>query len=72
MSVDQAERMARSVDVLQIGARNSAELRSRLQCCGPHGQADPLASAASPRRSMSELLAAAEYILSERKPACVL
>ncbi len=69
MSVDQVERMARSVDVLQIGARNMQNF-DLLKAVGRTSRAVLLKRGLS--ATLDELLAAAEYVLSEGNPHVVL
>jgi chorismate mutase/prephenate dehydratase len=69
MSVDQVERMARSVDVLQIGARNMQNF-DLLKAVGK--TTTPVLLKRGLSASLDELLAAAEYILSEGNPQVML
>jgi chorismate mutase/prephenate dehydratase len=69
MSVDQVERMARSVDVLQIGARNMQNF-DLLKAVGRVLRPVMLKRGLS--ATLDELLAAAEYILSEGNPEVML
>jgi chorismate mutase/prephenate dehydratase len=69
MSVDQVERMARSVDVLQIGARNMQNF-DLLKTVGK--TATPVLLKRGLSASLDELLAAAEYVLSEGNPHVIL
>jgi chorismate mutase/prephenate dehydratase len=69
MSVDQVERMARSVDVLQIGARNMQNF-DLLKAVGRAQRPVMLKRGLS--ATLDELLAAAEYILSEGNPEVML
>ncbi len=69
MSVDQVERMARSVDVLQIGARNMQNF-DLLKAVGRTTK--PVLLKRGLSATLDELLAAAEYILSEGNPHVVL
>jgi len=69
MSVDQVERMARSVDVLQIGARNMQNF-DLLKAVGK--TTTPVLLKRGLSASLDELLAAAEYILSEGNPHVIL
>jgi 3-deoxy-7-phosphoheptulonate synthase len=69
MSVDQVERMARSVDVLQIGARNMQNF-DLLKAVGRSGK--PILLKRGLSATLDELLAAAEYILSEGNPLVML
>jgi chorismate mutase/prephenate dehydratase len=69
MSLDQVERMARSVDVLQIGARNMQNF-DLLKAVGRTTRPVMLKRGLS--ATLDELLAAAEYILSEGNPHVIL
>jgi 3-deoxy-7-phosphoheptulonate synthase len=69
MSVDQVERMARSVDVLQIGARNMQNF-DLLKAVGKTNT--PVLLKRGMSASLDELLAAAEYVLSEGNPHVIL
>jgi len=69
MSVDQVERMARSVDVLQIGARNMQNF-DLLKAVGRTSR--PILLKRGLSATLDELLAAAEYILSEGNPHVIL
>ena len=69
MSVDQVERMARSVDVLQIGARNMQNF-DLLKAVGRTSR--PVLLKRGLSATLDELLAAAEYILSEGNPHVIL
>ena len=69
MSLDQVERMARSVDVLQIGARNMQNF-DLLKAVGK--TTTPVLLKRGLSASLDELLAAAEYILSEGNPQVML
>jgi chorismate mutase/prephenate dehydratase len=69
MSIDQVERMAREVDMLQIGARNMQNF-DLLRAVGKTDRAVLLKRGLS--ASLDELLAAAEYILAEGNPNVVL
>jgi 3-deoxy-7-phosphoheptulonate synthase len=69
MSLDQLERMARSVDVLQIGARNMQNF-DLLKAVGK--TTTPVLLKRGLSASLDELLAAAEYILSEGNPQVML
>jgi chorismate mutase/prephenate dehydratase len=69
MSVDQVERMARSVDVLQIGARNMQNF-DLLKAVGK--TTTPVLLKRGLSASLDELLAAAEYILSEGNSQVIL
>ena len=65
MSVDQVERMAREVDVLQIGARNMQNF-DLLKAVGKTER--PVLLKRGMSASLDELLAAAEYVLAEGNP----
>ncbi len=69
MSVDQVERMALSVDVLQVGARNmqNFDLLKALGRCKR-----PILLKRGLSATIDELLAAAEYILAEGNPDVIL
>jgi 3-deoxy-7-phosphoheptulonate synthase len=69
MSVDQVERMARSIDVLQIGARNMQNF-DLLKAVGRTSRTILLKRGLS--ATLDELLAAAEYVLSEGNPHVIL
>jgi len=69
MSIDQVERMAASVDLLQIGARNMQNF-DLLKAVGK--TARPVLLKRGMAASIDELLAAAEYILSEGNPNVIL
>jgi 3-deoxy-7-phosphoheptulonate synthase len=69
MSLDQVERMAREVDVLQIGARNMQNF-DLLKAVGKTDRTVLLKRGLS--ASIDELLAAAEYILAEGNPHVLL
>jgi 3-deoxy-7-phosphoheptulonate synthase len=69
MSIDQLERMARSVDVLQIGARNMQNF-DLLKAVGRTTK--PVVLKRGLSATLDELLAAAEYILSEGNPQVIL
>jgi len=69
MSVDQVEKMAREVDVLQVGARNMQNF-DLLRAIGKTQRAVLLKRGMS--ASIDELLCAAEYILSEGNPNVML
>lgn len=69
MSVDQVERMARAVDILQIGARNMQNF-DLLRAVGR--TTVPVLLKRGMSASLDELLAAAEYVLSEGNPHVVL
>jgi 3-deoxy-7-phosphoheptulonate synthase len=65
MSVDQVERMAASVDMFQIGARNMQNF-DLLKAVGKTQR--PVLLKRGMSASIDELLSAAEYILSEGNP----
>ncbi len=69
MSIDQVERMAASVDVLQIGARNMQNF-DLLKAVGKTER--PILLKRGMAASIDELLAAAEYVLSEGNPNVIL
>jgi chorismate mutase/prephenate dehydratase len=69
MSIDQVERMASSVDLLQIGARNMQNF-DLLKAVGK--TARPVLLKRGMAASIDELLAAAEYVLSEGNPNVIL
>jgi len=69
MSVEQVEAMARAVDVLQIGARNMQNFEL-LRAVGR--TSTPVLLKRGMSASLDELLAAAEYILSEGNPHVIL
>jgi 3-deoxy-7-phosphoheptulonate synthase len=69
MSVDQVERMARAIDVMQIGARNMQNF-DLLKAVGRAGK--PVLLKRGLSATLDELLAAAEYILSEGNPLVML
>ena len=69
MSVDQVERMARAVDVLQIGARNMQNF-DLLRAVGKTSQ--PVLLKRGMSASLDEFLAAAEYVLAEGNPHVIL
>lgn len=69
MSVDQVERMSRAVDVLQIGARNMQNF-DLLRAVGR--TTTPVLLKRGMSASLDELLAAAEYVLSEGNPHVIL
>jgi len=69
MSLDQVERMSRAVDVLQIGARNMQNF-DLLKAVGRTTRPVMLKRGLS--ATLDELLAAAEYILSEGNPHVIL
>ena len=65
MTTDQVERMAAQIDVLQIGARNMQNF-DLLKAVGRCGR--PVLLKRGLSATIDELLAAAEYILSEGNP----
>lgn len=69
MSVEQVERMAREVDVLQIGARNMQNF-DLLKAVGKTDR--PVLLKRGLSASLDELLAAAEYVLAEGNPHVIL
>ncbi|HVU02691.1 MAG TPA: 3-deoxy-7-phosphoheptulonate synthase [Polyangiaceae bacterium] len=69
MSIDQVERMAREVDMLQIGARNMQNF-DLLRAVGKTDR--PVLLKRGLSASLDELLAAAEYVLAEGNPNVVL
>ena len=69
MTIDQVERMAQRVDVLQIGARNMQNF-DLLKAVGRAGR--PVLLKRGLSATIDELLAAAEYILSEGNPNVIL
>lgn len=69
MSVDQVDRMSRAVDILQIGARNMQNF-DLLRAVGK--VTVPVLLKRGMSASIDELLAAAEYILSEGNPHVIL
>jgi 3-deoxy-7-phosphoheptulonate synthase len=69
MSVEQVERMAREVDVLQIGARNMQNF-DLLKAVGKTER--PVLLKRGLSASLDELLAAAEYVLAEGNPHVIL
>lgn len=69
MSVEQVEAMARAVDVLQIGARNMQNFEL-LRAVGR--TSTPVLLKRGMSASLDELLAAAEYVLSEGNPHVIL
>lgn len=69
MSVDQVEAMSRAVDVLQIGARNMQNFEL-LRAVGR--TTTPVLLKRGMSASLDELLAAAEYVLSEGNPHVIL
>ncbi len=69
MTIDQVERMASQIDVLQIGARNMQNF-DLLKAVGRCGR--PVLLKRGLSATIDELLAAAEYILSEGNPNVIL
>ena len=69
MSVEQVERMAASVDLLQIGARNMQNF-DLLKAVGKTER--PILLKRGMAASIDELLSAAEYILAEGNPNVIL
>ncbi|MHB8147185.1 MAG: 3-deoxy-7-phosphoheptulonate synthase [Vulcanimicrobiaceae bacterium] len=69
MTIDQVERMAERIDVLQIGARNMQNF-DLLKAVGRAGR--PVLLKRGLSATIDELLAAAEYILSEGNPNVIL
>ncbi len=69
MTIDQVERMARQIDVLQIGARNMQNF-DLLKAVGRTGH--PVLLKRGLSATLDELLAAAEYILAEGNPNVML
>jgi 3-deoxy-7-phosphoheptulonate synthase len=69
MTVDQVGRMAESIDVLQIGARNMQNF-DLLKAVGRAGR--PVLLKRGFAATIDELLAAAEYILAEGNPNVIL
>lgn len=69
MTIDQVERMAQRVDVLQIGARNMQNF-DLLKAVGRTGH--PVLLKRGLSATIDELLAAAEYILAEGNPNVIL
>ncbi|MGZ3528116.1 MAG: 3-deoxy-7-phosphoheptulonate synthase [Vulcanimicrobiaceae bacterium] len=69
MTIDQVERMAAHVDVLQIGARNMQNF-DLLKAVGRTGH--PVLLKRGLSATIDELLAAAEYILAEGNPNVML
>jgi 3-deoxy-7-phosphoheptulonate synthase len=69
MSIDQVERMAQSVDLLQIGARNMQNF-DLLRAVGKTDR--PILLKRGMAASIDELLSSAEYILSEGNPNVIL
>ncbi len=69
MSIDQVERMAARIDVLQIGARNMQNF-DLLRAVGRSGR--PVLLKRGFAATIDEMLAAAEYILAEGNPNVIL
>jgi len=69
MSIDQVERMAGQIDILQIGARNMQNF-DLLRAVGRTGH--PVLLKRGMSASIDELLNAAEYILAEGNPNVIL
>ncbi|HEY5350468.1 MAG TPA: 3-deoxy-7-phosphoheptulonate synthase, partial [Candidatus Lustribacter sp.] len=69
MTIDQVERMAAQIDVLQIGARNMQNF-DLLKAVGRCGR--PVLLKRGLSATIDEVLAAAEYILSEGNPNVIL
>ena len=69
MTIDQVERLAAQVDVLQIGARNMQNF-DLLKAVGRTGH--PVLLKRGLSATIDELIAAAEYILSEGNPNVML
>jgi chorismate mutase/prephenate dehydratase len=69
MTIDQVERMAEQIDVLQIGARNMQNF-DLLKAVGRAGR--PVLLKRGLSATIDELLAAAEYILAEGNPNVIL
>ncbi|HTX59344.1 MAG TPA: 3-deoxy-7-phosphoheptulonate synthase, partial [Verrucomicrobiae bacterium] len=69
MTIDQVERMAEQIDVLQIGARNMQNF-DLLKAVGRVGR--PVLLKRGLSATLDELLAAAEYILAEGNPNVIL
>ncbi|HEV3152680.1 MAG TPA: 3-deoxy-7-phosphoheptulonate synthase [Candidatus Baltobacteraceae bacterium] len=69
MTIDQVDRMARLIDVLQIGARNMQNF-DLLKAVGRTGK--PVLLKRGLSATLDELLAAAEYILAEGNPNVIL
>ena len=69
MTIDQVARMAAQIDVLQIGARNMQNF-DLLKAVGRCGR--PVLLKRGLAATVDELLAAAEYILSEGNPNVIL
>jgi chorismate mutase/prephenate dehydratase len=69
MTIDQVDRMARQIDVLQIGARNMQNF-DLLKAVGRSGK--PVLLKRGLSATLDELLSAAEYILAEGNPNVIL
>jgi 3-deoxy-7-phosphoheptulonate synthase len=69
MSIDQVDRMAAQVDVLQIGARNMQNF-DLLKAIGRTGK--PVLLKRGLSATIDELIGAAEYILAEGNPNVIL
>lgn len=69
MTVDQVERMAQQIDVLQIGARNMQNF-DLLKAVGRTGK--PVLLKRGLSATIDELLSAAEYVLAEGNPNVIL
>ena len=69
MSIDQVERMAAQIDVLQIGARNMQNF-DLLKAVGRTGK--PVLLKRGLSATIEELIAAAEYVLAEGNPNVIL
>ena len=69
MTIDQVERMASQIDVLQIGARNMQNF-DLLKAVGRTGK--PVLLKRGLSATIDELLAAAEYVLAEGNPNVML
>ena len=69
MTIDQVDRMADHIDVLQIGARNMQNF-DLLRAVGRAGR--PVLLKRGLSATLDELLAAAEYVLSEGNPNVIL
>jgi chorismate mutase/prephenate dehydratase len=69
MTVDQVDRMAAQIDVLQIGARNMQNF-DLLKAVGRSGR--PVLLKRGLSATIDELLAAAEYVLAEGNPNVML
>jgi 3-deoxy-7-phosphoheptulonate synthase len=69
MTIDQVERMAERIDVLQIGARNMQNF-DLLKAVGRAGR--PVLLKRGLSATIDELLAAAEYVLAEGNPNVIL